>query len=90
MKTMTTQMGKRSIALAVAVACVTALPVHAEETVTIRQSASKQESIGVVTGLAVGAVAGGPSERSSEPPRVPGSVIGITSRLSRGTSWPRD
>lgn len=60
MKTMTTQMGKRSIALAVAVACVTALPVHAEETVTIRQSASKQESVGVVTGLAVGAVAGGP------------------------------
>jgi outer membrane protein OmpA-like peptidoglycan-associated protein len=39
---------------------VTALPVHAEETVTVRQPASKQENIGVVTGLAVGAAAGGP------------------------------
>src|SRR3979490_3096570 len=59
MKTMT-QMRNRSIALAVAAACVTALPVHAEETVTVRQPASKQENIGVVTGLAVGAAAGGP------------------------------
>ena len=59
-KTMATQMGKRSIALAVTVACVTALPVRAEETVVVRQSASKQENVGVVTGLAVGAVAGGP------------------------------
>ena len=41
MKTMT-QMRNRSIALAVAAACVTALPVHAEETVTVRQPASKQ------------------------------------------------
>jgi outer membrane protein OmpA-like peptidoglycan-associated protein len=55
-----TQMRNRSIALAVAAACVTALPVHAEETVTVRQPASKQENIGVVTGLAVGAAAGGP------------------------------
>jgi uncharacterized protein YcfJ len=60
MKTMTTQVRNRSIALAVAVACVTALPVHAEGTVTVRQPASKQENIGVVTGLAVGAAAGGP------------------------------
>src|ERR1700730_15772708 len=59
MKTMT-QMRNRSIALAVAAACVTALPVHAEETVTVRQPASKQENVGVVTGLAVGAAAGGP------------------------------
>src|SRR3981081_4837045 len=59
MKTMT-QMRNRSIALAVAAACVTALPVHAEGIVTGRQPASKQENIGVVTGLAVGAAAGGP------------------------------
>ncbi len=49
-----------SISLAVALACVTALPARAEESVTIRQPASKQQSIGVVTGLAVGAAAGGP------------------------------
>jgi len=72
MKTMTTQTRYRSVALAVAVACVTALPVHAEDTVTVRPGASKQatapkqtraskqENIGVVTGLAVGAAAGGP------------------------------
>ncbi len=69
MKTMTLQTRYRSVALAVAVACVAALPVHAENsTVTVQteqqttkpKSASKQESIGIVTGLAVGAVAGGP------------------------------
>jgi outer membrane protein OmpA-like peptidoglycan-associated protein len=50
----------RSIALAVAVACVTTLPAQAEETVTVSHTASKQESIGVVSGLAIGAAAGGP------------------------------
>ena len=76
MKTMILQTRYRSIALAVAVACVAALPVHAENgTVTVqtdvskqsvkpptaqKKSASKQENIGVVTGLAVGAAAGGP------------------------------
>jgi outer membrane protein OmpA-like peptidoglycan-associated protein len=68
MKTMTLQTRYRSVALAVAVACVAALPVHAENsTVTVQteqatkpKSASKQESIGIVTGLAVGAAAGGP------------------------------
>jgi outer membrane protein OmpA-like peptidoglycan-associated protein len=62
MKTMTAPTRYRSIALAVAVAvaCVTALPAHAEDTVTVRPKASKQENIGVVTGLAVGAAAGGP------------------------------
>ncbi len=68
MKTMTFQTRYRSVALAVAVACVAALPVHAENgTVTVQseqttrpKSASKQENIGIVTGLAVGAVAGGP------------------------------
>lgn len=52
--------GSRTIALAVAVACATALPAHAEDTVTVQHSASKQENIGVVSGLAVGAAAGGP------------------------------
>jgi outer membrane protein OmpA-like peptidoglycan-associated protein len=60
MNTMTTQTRYRSIAVAVAIACVTALPAHADETVTVRAKASKHESIGVVTGLAVGAAAGGP------------------------------
>jgi outer membrane protein OmpA-like peptidoglycan-associated protein len=78
MKTMTAQTRYRSVALAVAVAvaCVTALPVHAEETITVqpeasrpeaskqatapKKAASKQENIGVVTGLAIGAAAGGP------------------------------
>ncbi len=50
----------RSISVAAALACVAALPAHAQETVTIRQPASKQQNIGVVTGLAVGAAAGGP------------------------------
>jgi outer membrane protein OmpA-like peptidoglycan-associated protein len=65
MKTLQTRY--RSIALAVAVACVAALPVHAqtvtvqsEQTASKPKSASKQESIGIVTGLAVGAAAGGP------------------------------
>jgi outer membrane protein OmpA-like peptidoglycan-associated protein len=64
MKTLTLQTryrGTRTVALAVAVACVAALPVRAEETVTVQHhAASKQENIGVVSGLAIGAVAGGP------------------------------
>jgi outer membrane protein OmpA-like peptidoglycan-associated protein len=52
--------GPRTIALAVAVALVTALPVHAQDTVTVEHRASKQQNIGVVSGLAIGAVAGGP------------------------------
>jgi len=69
MKTTTLQTRYRSVALAVAVACVAALPVHAESsTVTVQtpqttatpKKASKQESVGVFTGLAVGAAAGGP------------------------------
>jgi outer membrane protein OmpA-like peptidoglycan-associated protein len=60
MKTMTAQTRYRSMALAVAVACASALPAQAEETVTVRTKASRQENIGVVTGLAVGAVAAGP------------------------------
>jgi outer membrane protein OmpA-like peptidoglycan-associated protein len=48
------------VCLAAALACLAAVPAHAQETVTVRQPASKQQSVGVVTGLAVGAVAGGP------------------------------
>jgi hypothetical protein len=89
MKTMTrgvAHMRNRSIALAVAAACLTALPVHAQETVTVRQPASKQENIGVMTGLAVGAAAGGPVgaiERSSRPASTRAKV---TVRGSRRTS----
>src|SRR5215470_9206590 len=62
MKTMTLQTRYRSLAViaAVAAAIVTALPAHAEDTVTVQHSASKHENIGVVSGLAVGAAAGGP------------------------------
>jgi outer membrane protein OmpA-like peptidoglycan-associated protein len=60
MKTLTFQTRYRSIALAVGVACATALPVHAEDTVTVHAKTSKQEAAGVLTGLAVGAAAGGP------------------------------
>jgi outer membrane protein OmpA-like peptidoglycan-associated protein len=60
MNTLTTKLRTRSIGLTVVAACVTALPVHAQDSVTIRQPASKQENIGVLTGLAVGAAAGGP------------------------------
>lgn len=65
MKSLTTGLSNRSIAprliaAAVAIACVATTPARAEETVTVERKASKQESIGVVTGLAVGAAAGGP------------------------------
>jgi outer membrane protein OmpA-like peptidoglycan-associated protein len=60
MKTLTTKLRTGSIGLTVVATCMAALPVRAQETVTVRQPASKQENIGVVTGLAVGAAAGGP------------------------------
>lgn len=50
----------RAGAVVGAIACILAMPARADETVTVRQPASKQQSIGVVTGLAVGAAAGGP------------------------------
>src|SRR5262245_61705536 len=43
------------LALTVAAACAAALPAHAGE-----KTASKQENIGVASGLVVGALAGGP------------------------------
>jgi outer membrane protein OmpA-like peptidoglycan-associated protein len=66
MNTLKSKRRTRSIGLTVVVACVTALPLQAQETVVVatqpaaKQAASKQENIGVVTGLAVGAAAGGP------------------------------
>jgi len=48
------------IALAVAVACATALPAQAAELPSSKQPSSKQEGIGVGSGLAIGALAGGP------------------------------
>jgi outer membrane protein OmpA-like peptidoglycan-associated protein len=60
MKTLTTRLRNGSLGLTVLATCMAALPAHAQDTVTVRQPASKQENIGVVTGLAVGAVAGGP------------------------------
>jgi outer membrane lipoprotein SlyB len=44
----------------IAVAVAASLPVHADTTPTPDRKASKQENIGVLTGLAVGAAAGGP------------------------------
>jgi outer membrane protein OmpA-like peptidoglycan-associated protein len=60
MKTLTTKLRNGAMGLTVLATCMAALPVRAQETVTVRQPASKQENIGVVTGLAVGAAAGGP------------------------------
>jgi outer membrane protein OmpA-like peptidoglycan-associated protein len=60
MKTLTTRLRNGSIGLSVVATCMAALPVHAQDTVTVRQPASKQQNIGVVTGLAIGAAAGGP------------------------------
>jgi outer membrane protein OmpA-like peptidoglycan-associated protein len=60
MNTLTNKVRTSSICLAVMAACVTALPAHAQDTVTVRTSASKQESAGVLTGFAIGAAAGGP------------------------------
>jgi outer membrane protein OmpA-like peptidoglycan-associated protein len=72
MKTLKTKLRTGCIGLTVVATCMAALPVYAQDgahpldagraqqTVTVRQPASKQENIGVVTGLAVGAAAGGP------------------------------
>ncbi len=55
-----TRYGTAAMSLTAAAVCFAALPVHAQDTVTVRAHASRQESAGVVTGLAIGAVAGGP------------------------------
>ena len=66
MKTLTTKLRIGCIGLTVLGACMSAGTAYAQdagqstETVTVRKTASKQESVGVVTGLAIGAAAGGP------------------------------
>jgi outer membrane protein OmpA-like peptidoglycan-associated protein len=49
-----------AIALAVVTACAAGLPAQAAEQSLSKQSSSKQERIGVGSGLAIGALAGGP------------------------------
>jgi outer membrane protein OmpA-like peptidoglycan-associated protein len=62
----TTKLRTRSIGVTILTACVTALPVYAQDTASSTQqstpkpAASKQQNIGVASGLMVGAVAGGP------------------------------
>ncbi len=56
MNKLTDKVRARTLGLTLAAACAASLPVHAQE----HAAASKQENIGVATGLTVGAVAGGP------------------------------
>lgn len=66
MSTWTTKLRAPVLGVSIAVAAILAGPLHATqmdtntETVEIKGKASKQENIGVATGLAVGAAAGGP------------------------------
>jgi outer membrane protein OmpA-like peptidoglycan-associated protein len=60
MSILITQVPVRTLGLSLAIACALALPVHAQEPVQPRPAASKQENAGFVTGIAIGAVAGGP------------------------------
>jgi outer membrane protein OmpA-like peptidoglycan-associated protein len=65
MNTFTKKLRAGALGLTLISTCVVALPVYAQDsgTVTVKapkEKASKQENIGVVTGLAVGAAAGGP------------------------------
>jgi len=58
MSTLITQVRARTLGLTLAAACAASLPVHAAE--QPRAPASKQENIGVASGVVVGAFAGGP------------------------------
>jgi outer membrane protein OmpA-like peptidoglycan-associated protein len=63
MNTFTKKLRTGALGLTVVSTCLVALPVYAQDSVTVtteKPKASKQESIGVVTGFAVGAAAGGP------------------------------
>lgn len=63
MSTFTKKLRAGALGLTLVSTCVVALPVYAQDNgtgTTPRPKASKQENIGVVTGLAVGAAAGGP------------------------------
>ena len=64
MNTFTKKLRAGAVGLTVVSTCLVALPVYAQDssvTVTTQKTkASKQETVGVVTGLAIGAAAGGP------------------------------
>jgi outer membrane protein OmpA-like peptidoglycan-associated protein len=59
MNTLTNRLRAGALGLTLVSTCVAALPAYAQDS-TAKQSASKQENIGVATGLTIGAVAGGP------------------------------
>src|SRR5579862_3892391 len=60
MSTLATKVRARTLGLTLAAACAASLPVYAlQQTQQQRTPASKQENIGVVTGIVVGALAGG-------------------------------
>ena len=63
MSTFTKKLRTGALGLTLVSTCVVALPVYAQDSVTVttpREKASKQENIGVISGLAIGAAAGGP------------------------------
>jgi outer membrane protein OmpA-like peptidoglycan-associated protein len=60
MSILTDKVRARTLGLTLAAACVAALPVQAQQTKPPAHPASKQENIGVVSGLAIGAAIGGP------------------------------
>ncbi|HZO23576.1 MAG TPA: OmpA family protein [Steroidobacteraceae bacterium] len=60
MNTLTSKLRGGSVGLAIVIACATALPAHADEKDSGRKTASRQETIGVATGFALGAVTAGP------------------------------
>jgi len=60
MGTWTTKIRGPAVGLGIAVAVAASLPIHADTSPAPDRKASKQENIGVLTGLAVGAAAGGP------------------------------
>lgn len=60
MNTITRKLRAGALGLTLMSTCVVALPAYAQDSGKVGQKASKQENIGVVTGLAVGAAAGGP------------------------------
>src|SRR5580698_2180800 len=73
MNTFTNKLRAGALGLTLISSCVVTLPAHAQDgdTVTVKApktNASKQENIGVFTGLAVGAAAGGPI----------GAIVGAT------------
>jgi outer membrane protein OmpA-like peptidoglycan-associated protein len=56
----TTKLRGPTLGLTLAAACVAALPVHAQDRTGAHAPASKQENIGVFSGMVIGAAAAGP------------------------------